>query len=82
MMHENFWSREHFPIVYEKNEAKAILVDMESFEKIEMILDNLINRDLEPEDSILAASGLFQKIVKEAKQNESAGDWRKELNDI
>lgn len=57
-------------------------MDMESFEKIEMILDNLINRDLEPEDNILAASVLFQKIVNDAKKIEPAGDWRKELDEI
>ncbi len=82
MIYEKFWARERFPIVYEKDEAKAILVDLESFEKIEMILDNLINRDLEPEDGILAASSLFQKIVDGTKQHESAGDWRKEFDDI
>ncbi len=82
MIYEKFWARERFPIVYEKDEAKAILVDLESFEKIELILDNLINRDFEPEDGILAASVLFQKIVNGAKENKPAGDWRKELDEI
>jgi len=82
MIYEKFWARERFPIVYEKDEAKAIIVDMESFEKIEMILDNLINRDLEPEDGILAASALFQEIVNDAKKIKPVGDWRKELNEI
>lgn len=82
MIYEKFWARERFPVVYEKDEAKAIIVDMESFEKIEMILDNLINRDLEPEDGILAASALFQEMVNKAKKIKPVGDWRKELNEI
>ncbi len=82
MIYEKFWARERFPIVYEKDEAKAILVDLDSFEKIELILDNLINRDLEPEDGILAASALFQKIVNGAKENKPAEDWRIELDEI
>ncbi len=55
---------------------------MESIEKIELIPDNLTNQELEPEDGIIAASTLFQQIVKESKQNESPGDWRKELDEI
>ena len=82
MIYEKFWARERFPVVYEKDEAKAIIVEMESFEKIEMILDNLINRDIEPEDGILAASALFQKIVSDAKKMEPVGDWRKALDEM
>ncbi|MCP4112033.1 MAG: hypothetical protein GY749_41985 [Desulfobacteraceae bacterium] len=44
MMIEKLWSADLFPIVYENDKAKAVIVDMESFEKLEMILDNLVNR--------------------------------------
>jgi hypothetical protein len=47
-----------------------------------MILDNLINRNVEPEDRIIEASTILQKILKEAKQNESVTNWRNELDGI
>jgi len=28
MIHEKFWSKERFPIVYKNDEAQAIMVDM------------------------------------------------------
>ncbi len=43
MIAEKFWSKNQFPIIYENNQPKALIVDMKSFEKIEMILDNLMN---------------------------------------
>lgn len=30
---EKFWSADHFPVVYESDEARAVIVDMESFKK-------------------------------------------------
>jgi len=62
MSAEKFWSRSRFPVVYEQNEAKAVMVDMATFEKVEMILDNLMNRDPETEDSLLKSSGVLEKL--------------------
>ena len=55
MAETTFWTRERFPIVCEGSEAKAILGDIASFEQMELIMDNLLNREEEPEDAILAA---------------------------
>lgn len=77
-----FWNRERFPIVYQGNEVKAILVDITSFSQIEIILDNLLNREEEPEDAVLAASAVLQNLLKKAKQESPAADWERELNEL
>ncbi len=58
------------------------MVDVESFEKIELILDNLMNRDGETEDNLLAASGLLEKLVTEAGKASLSNDWRTELDEL
>ena len=80
MIPEKFWSKNRFPIVYQDNEPKAVMVDMA--DKIELILDNLTLREAEPEDAFLAASGLLEKLVEEAKASPVSQDWVKELDAI
>ena len=82
MIPEKFWSKNRFPIVYQDNEPKAVMVDMASFDKIELILDNLTLREAEPEDAFLAASGLLEKLVEEAKASPVSQDWVEELDAI
>jgi len=82
MIIEKFWSKDHFPVVYENNKAKAVLVDMVSFEKIEMILDNLMNRGPETEDSILSAAGILKNLVNEARNTLPSKNWRAELDEL
>ncbi len=68
MAETNFWSMDRFPVVYEGNEAKAVLVDVTSFAQIELIIDNLLNREEEPEDAILATSKVLQQLLSQARQ--------------
>ncbi len=68
MSEMKLWTRERFPIVYEGDEPKAVLVDVATFEQIELILDNLLNREGEPEDQILVASGILRRLVEQAQQ--------------
>jgi len=82
MITEKFWSKNRFPIVYENDEEKAIMIDIESYKKIELILDNLINREEESEDKILVASDLLKKLISETRKTTSDMDWRTELNAI
>lgn len=77
-----FWNRERFPVVYQGNEVKTILVDITSFSQIEIILDNLLNREEEPEDAVLAASAVLQNLLKKAKQESPSADWERELNEL
>jgi hypothetical protein len=82
MITQKFWSKERFPIVYEHDQAKAIIIDIGSFEKIEMILDNLLNREPEEEDTILVASGLLNALLDEAQTTSPAQNWRKDLDEL
>jgi hypothetical protein len=68
MAETTFWIRDHFPILYEDDEAKAVLVDITSIAQMELIIDNLLNREEEPEDAILAASAVLQQLVDPARQ--------------
>ena len=61
---------------------KAFLVDATSFAQIELILENLLNREEEPEDTILAASAVLQQLVDQARQEPSSPDWERELNEL
>jgi hypothetical protein len=79
MLAQNFWSKDRFPMVYEQDREKAVIVDIDSFEKIEMILDNLMNRVGEEEDRLLVASGLLEKLLDEARTTAPTQRWRSEL---
>jgi len=77
------WSIDQFPVVYEHGEPKAILVDLATFKKIEFILDNLLNREPEPEDDIIAQSAELKRIIERVKAiAEPSPDWRKELDEL
>ena len=74
------WSAEQFPIVYEGGEAKAVIVDFDSFKKIEMILDNLLHRGAEPEDELIVAAAA--SLLAAARDDEPEVDWREKLDRI
>jgi hypothetical protein len=82
MTETTFWIRDRFPIVYERGEAKAVLVDITSFDQMELIVDNLLNRDEEPEDAILAASAVLQRLVTQARQESPSSNWERELDEL
>lgn len=74
------FSERNYPMIYEGDEVTAVVVDIDSFRKIEIILDNLANRAGEPEDAIIAsASALWQRMIHDAKQDENRTDWLTEL---
>jgi hypothetical protein len=82
MTEATLWIRDRFPILYEGGEAKAVLVDITSFDQMELIIDNLLNRDEEPEDAILAASTVLQRLVAQARQESPSSDWERELDEL
>ena len=82
MAERGFWTVEHFPVVYEGGEAKAVLVDMASYAQIELILDNLLNRESEPEDAILAASSSLRQLLDRGLAEAPTADWEDELNEL
>ena len=80
MLAQKFWSKARFPVVYEENREKAVIVDIGSFEKIEIILDNLLNRDIEEEDRLLVTSGILDKLLDEARTTAPTQQWRNKLD--
>ena len=82
MIEPKVWSRERFPVVYEGGEAKAVLVDIDVFEQIEMILENLFNRESEPEEAIVAASNLLPQLIARAQNTEPAETWEQTLDEL
>jgi hypothetical protein len=81
MTETTFWIRDYFPVLYEGGEAKAILVDITSFAQMELIMDNLLNREEEPEDAILAASAVLQRLVAQARQEPASPNWEQDLEE-
>ncbi|MEW5985613.1 MAG: hypothetical protein AB1791_03170 [Chloroflexota bacterium] len=82
MIETTFWTRDRFPVVYEGSTAIAVLVDMTSFSQLELILDNLLNREEEPEDAILGASSLLHNLVMQARTELPSTDWERELAEL
>ena len=82
MTETTLWIRDRFPILYEGDEAKAVLVDITSFDQMELIIDNLLNREEEPEDAILAASSVLQRLVTQARQEPPSSNWERELDEL
>lgn len=73
-----------FPIILEKGHPMAFVVDIKVFQRLKIILDNLLNQEPEPEDALLATSKAFQKLLCSVKNEGSnpSSDWRKKLYEI
>ncbi len=82
MLDVTFWKKDHFPVVYEGGEAKAVMVDVDSFAQIELVLENLLNRDLESEDAIFASSDILKRLVADAQNSPSVADWEASLDEL
>jgi hypothetical protein len=82
MAKSTFWVQDQFPIVFEGDQPTAVLVDIDSFAQMELIVDNLLNREEEPEDAILAASTLLKRLVAQARQKPASADWERELDEL
>jgi len=78
----NFWSGDWFPVVYKNGKPQAVLVDMISFTKMQLIIDNLLHREAEPEDALLVARNLLNQWLEQAKKEAPSLDWQKELDEL
>ncbi|MGB0386506.1 MAG: hypothetical protein ACPGWR_16990 [Ardenticatenaceae bacterium] len=76
------WSLERFPVLSEAGQIKAVMVDIASFARIQLILDNLLNREAEPEDAMLAASTTLKQLLASAQQQAASSDWESELDEL
>lgn len=50
--------------------------------KTELITDNRLNREEEPEDAMLAASAVLQRLVAQARQEPPSPDWERDLDEL
>ena len=77
-----FWLQDRFPVLSEGGKVKAVLVDIASFAQMELVMDNLLSRDEEPEDAILTASAVLQRLAADARQGMPSPDWERELDEL
>lgn len=78
----NFWKLDRFPVIYEQGKPKAVIVDVDSFAQVELILDNLLNREEEPEDALIAASLTLRRSLARAREQSAPADWEQELDEL
>jgi hypothetical protein len=77
------WTMSQFPVVYEGNQPKAVLVDIDTFRRLEFMLDNLLNREPEPEDVLLGESGELRQLAEWVKATAHISpDWERELDEL
>ena len=61
----------------------SLMADIGTFRRLQFILDNLLNREEEPEDEVIAASDWLKGVLKELDEfSEPSVDWEKELDAI
>jgi len=77
------WQVEQFPVLYEHGQPKAVMVDLETFERLGLILDNLLNRELEPEDDLVAEAVELKQLVALVRAvAEPMPDWKQTINEL
>jgi len=77
------WQLDQFPILYEHGQPTAVVVDLETFRRLELLLDNLFDREAEPEDALIAeAAGLKQLIAQVQAVATPMPDWKQAINEL
>ena len=59
---------EEFPVIYEQGKARAYIVDIQKFQEIKLLVDNLINLRKEDEDALIRDSGILDVLIARAKE--------------
>lgn len=71
-----------FPVIVEKGEPQAVVVDIKVFRQLQILVDNWLNREPEPEDALWSASEMLRQMIAtvEAEVRQSPPtDWREAL---
>ena len=77
------WRIDQFPVLYEHGQPTAVVVDLETFKRLEFILDNLLNREPEPEDVLIAeAVELKQLIAQVQAAAVPMPDWKQVISEL
>lgn len=70
------------PLLMPQMETQFDVLRSPTLEEAELVVDNLFNREEEPEDAILVASGGLQQLVDRALQEPPSPDWERELDEL
>jgi hypothetical protein len=77
------WNSKQFPTIYDGGKPTAVIVDIASFEQIEVVMDNLLNRRVEPEDRLIAQSVTLQRLAEKVLATaEPLNNWEKALDEF
>lgn len=77
------WSAKRFPLIYDGDKPTGVIIDLRSFAQIELVMENLLNREAEPEDDLLTQSANLQHIAHQVLATaEPLIDWEKSLNEL
>ena len=70
-------------MIYDGGKPTAVIIDLESFAQIELVMENLINREPEPEDELIAQSDTLRKLVERVVATaEPLTSWERELDEL
>jgi len=77
------WRADQFPVLYEHGQPKAVVVDLETFKRLELILDNLLNREPEPDDTLIAESAELKQLIAQVRAVAMPMlDWKQVINEL
>jgi len=77
------WRADQFPVLYEHGQPKAVVVDLETFRRLELILDNLLYREPEPEDTLIAESTELKQLIAQVRAMATPmPDWKQVINEL
>lgn len=77
------WNSKQFPSIYDGGKPTAVIVDIDSFEQIEIVMNNLVNRGTESEDEIIVQSEILRRLAEKVMNTaEPLSDWEKTLDEL
>jgi PHD/YefM family antitoxin component YafN of YafNO toxin-antitoxin module len=77
------WQIDQFPVLYEHGQPTAVVVDLETFKRLELILDNLLSREPEPEDDLIAESAELKRLIAHVQaEAKPMPDWEQVINEL
>lgn len=77
------WRADQFPVLYEHGQPIAVVVDLETFKRLELILDNLLNREPEPEDTLIAETAELKQLIAQVQAAATPmQDWKQVINEL
>ena len=74
------WNAQRFPMIYDGDHAGVGARSAASFEQIELVMDNLLNRGPEAEDNLIVQSAALRRIAAKVMATaEPLDDWERAL---